>query len=59
MRVALASVDDTWSQALVGKSLTDEETLVWNNNVATSYSNSYFGVPERPRSIEVQARYRF
>ncbi|MFT5711516.1 MAG: iron complex outermembrane receptor protein [Halioglobus sp.] len=59
MRIALASVDDTWSLALVGKNLTDEKTLVWKNDVALTNSNSYFGIPERPRSIAVQARYRF
>ncbi|MEH6581893.1 MAG: TonB-dependent receptor [Halioglobus sp.] len=58
-RIALASVDDTWSVALIGKNLTDEETRVWNNDVPTSASNSYFGVPERPRSFALQARYRF
>ncbi len=59
MRIALASFDDTWSVALVGKNLTDEENRVWNNDVPTSNSNSYFGVPERGRSLAVQARYRF
>ena len=58
-RIALASADDKWSVALIGKNLTDEETNVWNNDVALTASNSYFGVPERPRSIAVQARYRF
>ncbi len=58
-RIALASVDDSWSVALIGKNLTDEETRVWNNDVPTSNSNSYFGVPERPRSLAIQARYRF
>ncbi|MEH6610669.1 MAG: TonB-dependent receptor [Halioglobus sp.] len=58
-RIALASVDDTWSIALVGKNLTDEENRVWNNDVPLSDSNSYFGVPERPRSLAIQARYRF
>ncbi len=59
MRIALASVDDTWSVALVGKNLTDEKSRVWNNDVPTTNSNSYFGVPERTRSIAIQARYRF
>jgi len=58
-RIALAASDDKWSVALIGKNLTDEETNVWNNDVALTASNSYFGVPERPRSIAVQARYRF
>lgn len=58
-RVALAAADDTWSLALIGKNLTDERTNVWNNDVPLTASNSYFGVPERPRSIAIQARYRF
>ncbi len=58
-RIALATIDDKWSVALVGKNLTDEENRVWNNDVPTSASNSYFGVPERPRSLAIQARYRF
>jgi iron complex outermembrane recepter protein len=58
-RIALASSEDTWSIALLGKNLTDERTTVWNNDVALSNSNSYFGIPERPRSIAIQGRYRF
>ena len=58
-RIAIASVDDTWSVALIGKNLTDKETRVWNNDVPVTNSNSYFGIPERPRSIAIQARYRF
>lgn len=58
-RIALASLNDTWSVALIGKNLTDEETRVWNNDVPVTNSNSYFGVPERPRSFAIQARYRF
>jgi outer membrane receptor protein involved in Fe transport len=59
LRVALADIGDTWSVAVLGKNLTDEETMVWRNDVALTASNSYFGVPERGRSIAVQARYRF
>lgn len=58
-RIALASNDDTWVVALVGKNLTDETTYFWNNDVPVTNSNSYFGLPERPRSIALQARYRF
>lgn len=59
LRIALASIDDVWSLALVGKNLTDEETMVWKNDVALTNSGSYFGVPERGRSLAIQARYRF
>ena len=58
-RLALAAIDDRWSVALIGKNLTDEETRLWSNDVATTASNTYFGIPERPRSVSIQARYRF
>jgi len=58
-RVAVTSVDEIWSVALIGKNLTDESSRVWNNDVPTTASNSYYGIPERPRSFAVQGRYRF
>ena len=58
-RIALTSNDDTWTLALIGKNLTDEETYIWRDDLPVTNSNSYYGVPERPRSIAVQARYRF
>lgn len=59
MRLGFGSADGVWSLALVGKNLTDEEVMVWRNDVAATASGSYFGVPTRPRSIAVQARYSF
>lgn len=56
-RIALASVDGTWSVALLGKNLSDEKIDVWRNDVTLSNSNSYFGVPSRPRSVAIQVRY--
>ena len=58
-RIALASTDDGWTVALIGKNLTDEKTYIWKNDLPVTNSNSYYGVPERPRSIALQARYRF
>jgi outer membrane receptor protein involved in Fe transport len=58
-RIALTSVDRDWSLALIGKNLTDEDTTIWNQDVPLTNSNSYFALPTRPRSIAVQARYRF
>jgi outer membrane receptor protein involved in Fe transport len=58
-RIALASTDNTWGVALLGKNLTDETSYYWKNDVAVTDSNSYFGLPERPRSIALQARYSF
>lgn len=57
--IALTSADRDWSVALIGKNLTDEETSIWNQDVPISNSNSYFALPNRPRSIAVQARYNF
>ena len=58
-RIALSGDDNKWTVALIGKNLTDETTQVWKNDVALTASNSYFAVPQRPRSVAVQATYRF
>jgi len=57
--IALTGSDRDWSVALIGKNLTDERTSIWNQDVPISNSNSYFALPNRPRSIAVQARYNF
>lgn len=58
-RIALAEKSGRWSLALIGKNLTDETTYIWKNDVPLTNSNSYFALPNRPRSIALQARYRF
>ena len=58
-RIALASIAGTWSVALIGKNLTDEKTYIWKNDGPGTNSNTYFALPERPRSVALQARYRF
>jgi iron complex outermembrane recepter protein len=58
-RIAIARDDETWSVAVIGKNLTDEKSNIWNNDVPLTNSNSYFGLPSEPRSIALQARYRF
>ncbi len=58
-RIALTSSQRNWSLALIGKNLTNEKTTIWNQDVPISNSNSYFALPNRPRSIAVQARYQF
>lgn len=58
-RIALSGDNGNWSVALLGKNLSDEKTSAWNNDVPLSASNSYFAVPQRPRSVALQARYRF
>jgi iron complex outermembrane receptor protein len=58
-RIALATIDDTWTIAVIGKNLTDEDSYKWKNDAPATNSNTYFGLPDRPRSIAIQARYRF
>lgn len=58
-RIALSGENEKWSVALIGKNLSDETTYAWKNDVPISASNSYFGIPQRPRSVAIQARYRF
>jgi iron complex outermembrane receptor protein len=61
-RVQLANVGDTWSLALIGKNLTDEQTTVWGNDVplgAQGFDGTYFQHIDAPRSYVLQAKYRF
>ena len=58
-RIALSGDNDTWSVAIIGKNLSDETTHAWRNDVPLTASNSYFAVTQRPRSVAIQARYRF
>ncbi len=54
-RVELASDDDRWSVALVGKNLTDKKTTTWVNDLPV-FRGAYFGFIDPPRSVGVQAR---
>ena len=58
LRVALADVDETWEVALVGKNLTDKQTIFFANDLPGS-SGSYVQSANRPRSLALQARYNF
>jgi outer membrane receptor protein involved in Fe transport len=61
-RIQLASIEQTWSIALLGKNLTDEETTTWGNDVPLAgqgFGETYFQHIDPPRSLEIQARYQF
>jgi len=58
LRIALHSADDRWSVALLGKNLTDEAVAVWGTDVPLILG-SYVGFTEYPRTISLQAEYRF
>ncbi|UTA47262.1 TonB-dependent receptor [Simiduia sp. 21SJ11W-1] len=60
-RIALEA--DQWTLALVGKNLTDRDTLTYTNTAPLSASTfmtpAYYGFVERPRTIALQADYRY
>ncbi|WP_344932004.1 TonB-dependent receptor [Zhongshania borealis] len=62
-RLALADIKSGWEVALIGKNLTDEDVISYSND--TPLANSSFGsinhyaFVERPRSVAVQASYRW
>ncbi|MGI9228276.1 MAG: TonB-dependent receptor [Gammaproteobacteria bacterium] len=54
-RVELASEDDVWSIAIIGKNLTDKKTTTWINDIPV-FRGAFFGFIDPPRSIGVQYR---
>jgi outer membrane receptor protein involved in Fe transport len=57
-RLSLASADDRWELALVGKNLTDETTESFGGNTFLS-PGAYFGNVDAPRQIFFNATWRF
>jgi outer membrane receptor protein involved in Fe transport len=57
-RMALVSTAETWSVALIGKNLTDEETI-GNGAGAPFFSGSWFQNRTAPRTIALELGYRF
>jgi len=57
----LALEADNWSLALIGKNLTDEEisSYATDTPLSSTLAPSYTGYFERPRTISIQAVYRF
>lgn len=73
-RIGLDAVDGSWSLALIGENLTDEEILTFGNQapVSTTLSGAfnaaigapgvataYYGFYEAPLNVALQARYNF
>lgn len=59
--VTLTSPDDVWQFSLIGKNLTDETTFHFANDIPLSniLGNNYQTYVDPPRTIALQARYRF
>jgi outer membrane receptor protein involved in Fe transport len=57
-RITLADADGRWEFALLGKNLTDEAIAVWGTDIPLILG-SYVGFTELPRTVTVQAKFRF
>jgi len=62
-RVALVGNGDQWEVALVGKNLTDRQTISYANDapLASKFFGTVtnYGIVEEPRTVAVQGVYRF
>jgi iron complex outermembrane receptor protein len=62
-RVALSGLYDLWEVAIFGRNLTDEKVVPYTNNTPLSDTiagaNSHYGFVDPPRSIGIQATWRF
>lgn len=62
-RLALADIKSGWEVALIGKNLTDEDVISYSNDTPLANSSfgsiNHYGFVERPRSVAVQASYRW
>ncbi len=62
-RLELGGADGKWRVALVGRNLTDETTLSYAGDtpLATNLfrARSYYGFVEPPRSVALEAAFRF
>jgi outer membrane receptor protein involved in Fe transport len=60
-RLAIASSDDKWEVALIGKNLTDEEVSVnsFDSAIASNFPLTYVKFITQPRQLALQATYRF
>lgn len=63
LRLAIADPDERWEVALLGRNLTDRDVVTYANDTPLAFSQfgtpTWYGFVDRPRSIAVQASYRF
>lgn len=60
-RLAIASADDKWELAAIGKNLTDEDVSVnsFDSAIASNFPLTYVQFITQPRQLALQATYRF
>ncbi|MEZ5566570.1 MAG: TonB-dependent receptor [Gammaproteobacteria bacterium] len=63
LRLAVASADEKWEIALLGRNLNDKKVVSYANDTPLAFSQfgapTFYGFPERSRNIALQASYRF
>lgn len=63
LRLAIADPDERWEVALLGRNLTDREVVTYANDTPLAFSQfgtpAWYGFVDRPRSVALQASYRF
>lgn len=63
LRLAVASADDKWELAVLGRNLTDEKVVSYANDTPLAFSQfgapTFYGFMDPPRTIAMQASYRF
>lgn len=63
LRLAIADPDERWEVALLGRNLTDREVVTYANDTPLAFSQfgtpTWYGFVDRPRSVALQASYRF
>lgn len=57
-RLTLSNTEANWEVSLIGRNLTDEETIGFANDI-NFFRGSYFGIAEVPRSLLLQFNYKF
>lgn len=60
--VKLASIESTWSVSAAVRNIFDETTISWGNDVplaSLGFGDTYFVNIDKPRTIELRARYTF
>jgi hypothetical protein len=60
-RLAIASADDSWELAAIGKNLTDEEVSVnsFDSPITSNFPLTYVQFITQPRQLALQATYRW
>jgi hypothetical protein len=57
-RLTLANASGRWQLSLIGRNLTDKDTIGFSNDV-NLFPGSHFGISEAPRTLILQGTLRY